>query len=258
VVAHLRLGDSFCATTAYARDALRPLPPRDVAAVVQAALLADAISPQQKQQEQQQQPQPPASSVSAASSSAPSEGQDKLRRRPAAPNCTIVYSAHGGCLNATSAYVTELMGWLDDGRQKIATAAPAMNPLAAPLVALLAAPLAAPLAAKPSRGSSATTGCVLDEGAGWRAADRHLCAMVNARALVQGSGGFSYLAERVRARRSQRAAAAHDAGGGGEGGGGARWPTWQALVRTPIVWLDARQELAKRQADDAAKLQAKS
>jgi len=75
---------------------------------------------------------------------------------------------------------------------------------------------------------------------------------------VQGSGKFSYFAERVRAHRSQRAAAAHDAGGGGEEGGDARWPTWQALVRTPIVWLDARQELAKRQADGAVKLQATS
>ncbi len=72
---------------------------------------------------------------------------------------------------------------------------------------------------------------ILQEGIGWRDADRHFCAMANAKVFIQGAGGFSYLAERVRSRRG--------------------WNTVSTLVRVPIIWLDANLELlAKRLQDE--------
>jgi len=150
-VVHLRLGDSFCATTVYAATALRPPPVAEVVSAVSAMHVG---------------------------------GEP----------CTIVYSSHGGCENETRAYVTATVAGL---------------------------------------GGDVS----LEEGVGWRDADRHLCAMANARLFVQGAGGFSYLAGRVRARRGLR--------------------TDDSLVRTPMVWLDARLELKKKEEDDLAKAAAK-
>ena len=224
VVVHVRLGDSFCATTTYAREALRPPPARDVARVVEAALEADATAQERERSLSQQ--------------------RQALDQSLSPSPCTVVYSAHGGCLNATSAYVTQLMELLGNNS---------------------------------SSSSSSGARCVLEEGVGWRAADKHLCAMVNARNFVQGSGGFSYLAERVRARRSRQQSDLNQAGGSAlpdvtpqsnNRSIGAStstsnaclesWPTWQALVRTPIVWLDAHKELAKREAEDVAKVRTNS
>jgi len=221
VVVHVRLGDSFCATTTYAREALRPPPASDVARVVEAALLADAAVQKQQQEAAERRKVPDWSS--------------------SLPPCMVVYSAHGGCLNATSAYVTELMELLGGNSNS---------------------------------SSSSGARCTLEEGVGWHTADKHFCAMVNARNFVQGSGGFSYLAERVRARRSRQhsdlnqasSALFHVAPQSNTSSVSTtnismecleNWPTWQALVRTPIVWLDADKELAKHQAEDAAKLRAK-
>ena len=55
---------------------------------------------------------------------------------------------------------------------------------------------------------------------------------------MQGSGGFSYLANRIRARRNL--------------------PTVQSLVRAPIVWLDANLELKKKEKEDEARKEAKA
>jgi hypothetical protein len=41
----------------------------------------------------------------------------------------------------------------------------------------------------------------MEEGTTWQDADRHFCAMVGASKFIQGNGGYSYLAERVRTWR---------------------------------------------------------
>lgn len=74
---------------------------------------------------------------------------------------------------------------------------------------------------------------VIEEGVGWKDVDRHLCSMVDAHLFIQGAGGFSYLAERVRARRGE--------------------VTVTELVRYPIVWLQADLELAHKLSGKAAK-----
>jgi hypothetical protein len=67
----------------------------------------------------------------------------------------------------------------------------------------------------------------IEEGVGWKDADRHLCSMVESHLFIQGAGGFSYLAERVRTRRGE--------------------VTVKELVRYPIIWLQAELELAHQE-----------
>lgn len=59
----------------------------------------------------------------------------------------------------------------------------------------------------------------IEEGVGWKDVDKHLCYMAGADLFIEGAGGFSYLAERVRERRGKL--------------------TVKELVRSPIVWLQA-------------------
>jgi hypothetical protein len=42
----------------------------------------------------------------------------------------------------------------------------------------------------------------IEEGSGWRDADRDLCLMIAADVFVQGQGGFSYLAAKIRSYRN--------------------------------------------------------
>ena len=160
-VVHLRLGDSFCATTDYAVEALRPPRAFEVAQVV-------------------------------------------ASHRVAEEPCVVVYSSHGGCEADTRAYVDRVKVVLSE-----------------------------------SSGSSSrhensemkfeSVRVRLEEGVGWQDADRHFCAMVGARVFIQGAGGFSYLAERVRTLRGLS--------------------TVNSLVRVEIVWLDAAKEAKKHESD---------
>jgi hypothetical protein len=107
--------------------------------------------------------------------------------RHAMVQCLIFYATHGGCSNQTHSYVEALDSAISDrsGAQE--------------------------------RHQNSTAGCHTEFGIGWHDADRHLCQMASAGVFVQGAGGYSYLAERVRARRGL--------------------PTIQALVKTPMTWL---------------------
>ena len=123
-VVHLRLGDSFCATTVYASTALRPPPASEVVAVVRAV---------------------------------------HERDRP----CTLVYSSHGGCENETRAYVAEVVRSLAEDAGDMRVKKPKMRQ-------------------EPHGGGSDPRGLlvpppVVEEGVGWRDADRHFCAMANAK-----------------------------------------------------------------------------
>jgi len=163
-----------------------------------------------------------------------------------------VYSSHGGCLNETKAYLNEIVDLLHAQRTAAAptplllkssserevfggassqSSSRTQPPLLLPPFPSLAR---GPLSQRPRKkkkkkklkekegAKKAECPPAIEEGVGWGDADRHFCAMVNARVFIQGSGGFSYLAERVRALRSQqeKTAAAAAAAAAANGGGG--------------------------------------
>lgn len=78
--------------------------------------------------------------------------------------CILLYSAHGGCEAETEALVANISLTF----------------------------------AKLTKNKQV---CETEEGLGWQDADRHLCRMVTASLFIQGNGGYSRLAERVRIRR---------------------------------------------------------
>ena len=94
--------------------------------------------------------------------------------------CHLIYSAHESCGELTTRYFTSLIR----AQWKLNTTRYS--------------------ASSGSARSTWASNPVIEPGdATWSDVDRHLCAMANAKVFVQGSGGFSYLAERVRSLRGR-------------------------------------------------------
>jgi len=91
--------------------------------------------------------------------------------------------------------------------------------------------------------SASSPSPVFEEGSqvGWEETDTQFCAMAHAKVLVQGPGGFSYLAERVRTLRGLRTEQGEvDTSGGANG---MATTALEKLQPTP-VFLEASKENA--------------
>mmetsp|Transcript_29266 Transcript_29266/g.59870 ORF Transcript_29266/g.59870 Transcript_29266/m.59870 type:complete len:300 (-) Transcript_29266:280-1179(-) len=102
--------------------------------------------------------------------------------------CYIYYATHGGCFNQSQSYINalgEALLFLSKRRR--------------------------PLSQEPL--------CRMEVGVGWQDADRHFCNMVSSHVFMQGAGGFSYVAERLRGHRGMQSN--------------------QTLVETPMTWLSS-------------------
>jgi hypothetical protein len=113
-------------------------------------------------------------------------------------NIKLVYALHGGCNGQSMSYLANITQCLGSRENE----------------------------------GKATT---MEQGQTSHDADRHFCAMINAAVFIEGNGGFSYLAERVR-----------------------KWRGLQTVsnLRTEsryTSWLDAEKESAKEQEKEEAK-----
>jgi hypothetical protein len=97
----------------------------------------------------------------------------RIHHVPGKP-CHLIYSAHEACGALTQAYFTGLI----TAQWRLNASRPGLTRM------------------------STAAGPMIEDGDGWHDTDRQLCAMANARVLILGHGGLSYLASRVRAMRN--------------------------------------------------------